>query len=216
MACYSAAAMSEHQPILYRPARRDEARLIATLFRICAGGVADYVWSTMQEPGESLIDVGARRYEREDTPFSYQNCVMAEVEGRVVGMMVAYPIPVEPPASEPQNEPDPESAEQPDPVLVPYAVLEAPGTLYVACEAVEAAYRNRGIGEGFLEVARERARTLGLDTLSLLVFEQNAGSLRFHRRHGFREVARHPVVPHPLIEYTGDVVLFTAPVEQPG
>ena len=69
------------EPVALRPARRDEARTIAGLFRICSGGVADYVWAKLAEPGESLIDVGARRYARENAEFSYQNCTMAESAG---------------------------------------------------------------------------------------------------------------------------------------
>jgi ribosomal protein S18 acetylase RimI-like enzyme len=98
-----------------------------------------------------------------------------------------------------------------DPVLRPYAELEIPGSLYISGVAVLASHRNRGIGSQLLERERERARRLGAPSLSALVFAGNTGSLRLLDRHGFEIVDRRPVVPHPLIEYTGEVLLLQSP-----
>lgn len=38
------------------------------------------------------------------------------------------------------------------------------------------------------------------------------GPKRLYERHGFREVARRPVVPHQVIRYTGDALLMVAEV----
>ena len=138
-----------------RPARKDESRSIAELFEISSDGVASYVWSMLQAdyPGLPLLEIGRRRYEREGTAFSYQNCLMAEDQGEVRGMMHAYAAP--PPG-------DPAPAPRPvDPVLRPYSELEAPGTLYIAGIAVWPSFRGQGVGTRFLEAARERARGLG-------------------------------------------------------
>jgi len=44
--------------------------------------------------------------------------------------------------------------------------------------------------------------------MSLVVFEQNRDALRLYQRHGYREVARESIVPHPLIRLTGDALLM--------
>lgn len=196
----------------FRRATKEDARRIAELFRICSGGVADYVWSTMREdyPGLSLLDIGERRYAREDTTFSYQNCVVAERDGRgVVGMLVAFPMAAEPPAPDEAEEPD--AGGEPD-VMAPYSRLEAPGSYYVCGIALVPEARGQGLGTALMEIGRAAARERGLPTLSLLVFEQNAGAVRLYERLGYRVVDRHPVVPHELIRYTGDVLLMVAPV----
>jgi GNAT superfamily N-acetyltransferase len=188
-----------------RPARKDDSRSIAELFEISSDGVANYVWSTLQAdyPGLPLLEIGRRRYEREGTAFSYQNCLMAEDQDQVLGMMHAYP--VEPPA-------DPGPNPQPvDPVLKPYSELEAPGTLYIAGIAVWPSSRGQGVGTRFLEAARERAQGLRLRELSLLCFAGNTGARRLYERAGFVVVDWRPVVPHPMIRYTGDVLLMQAP-----
>lgn len=186
--------------VAFRPARRDDARDIAALFRISSEGVADYVWTTLQDdyPGLSLPEIGERRYRRENTDFSYQNCLMAEADGAVVGMMHSYAMPD-------ALEPLPDDF---DPVLRPMAELEIPGSLYISGLALRPDFRNRGVGTELLGRALGRARELGLGQVSLLVFEANQGAVRLYERHGFREVGRRTLVPHPLIHCTGDVLLF--------
>ena len=188
-----------------RPARKDESGTIAELFEISSDGVASYIWSGLQTdyPGLSLLEIGRRRYEREDTAFSYQNCLMAEEQGRVLGMMHAFPV-------EPADDVAP-AAQPVDPVLKPYSELEAPDTLYIAGIAVWPDYRGRGVGTRFLEAALARAHSLRLRELSLLCFASNTGARRLYDRAGFVVVDWRPVVPHALIRHTGDVLLMQAP-----
>ncbi len=190
----------------FRDARQEDARDIAELFQISSDGVADYVWSTLQDeyPGLSLIEIGERRYARDggkEIAFSFANCMVAESDGRVVGMLHAFPMP----------EPDPQDDGPGDPVLQPYAELELPGSLYISGIAMREGFRGRGGGSALLSTARETARALSLDRLSLLVFEQNAAALHLYLREGFEEIDRRAVVPHEFIHYTGDIVMMAAP-----
>lgn len=189
----------------FRAATRGDSRQIAELFRISSDGVADYVWSTLasQYPGLTPIEIGARRYAGEEGRFSYENCIMAERGGEVVGMLCTFPIE--------ENE-ERSSGEPADAVLEPYERLEIPGSLYICSLAMFAGSRGMGLGTEMLSIAREQARERGLGVLSLLVFEQNAGAVRLYERDGFRVVDRAPVVPHDLIHHTGDVLLMAAEV----
>ncbi len=184
--------------VAYRPARRGECRLIAGLYSISSEGIADYIWSTLARPGETLLDVGQRRYEQEESVFSYCNCTVACIEDRVAGMLVAFPTPVTPPDNDTNI----------DPVLLPYRRLEADNSYYICGMAVLPEYRRRGIGARFLRIAEENARALGYARMSLVVFEQNRDALRLYERNGYLEVARESIVPHPLIRMTGDALLM--------
>ena len=190
--------------VTFRAATRDDSRNIAELFRISSDGVVDYLWMTLapEYPGLEPVEIGAARYASEEGNFSFTNCLLAEREGEVIGQLCTYPV-----------EASAEDTDEPvDPVLEPYGRLEIPGTLYISSLALFEGFRGMGLGTQMISIARDQARERGLDALSLLVFEQNAGALKLYEREGFREVDRAAVVPHPLINHTGDVILMTTPV----
>jgi ribosomal protein S18 acetylase RimI-like enzyme len=192
--------------VTFRPATKSDSRKIAELFKISSGGVAEYVWSTLtpEYPGLTPLEIGARRYAREEGAFSYKNCTVAEVGGEVIGMVHAYPIGE-------KSEQEEEAGEPVDPILEPYAKLEVPGSYYVSGMAVFPEYRGGSLGTRMLEIVREKARQSGCREVSLLVFEQNEGALRLYERNGFAVIDRALAVPHKLIRYTGEVLLMTAP-----
>ena len=184
-----------------RSATSGDSRAIAELFRISSGGVADYIWTLLKPeyPGLELLDIGERRYAREGVNFSCENCTIAEHDGLVLGMLHAFEIK--------------ESSElETDPVLRPYAELEAPGSLYISGVAMFPEYRGLGIGTRLMNAAMETARARDVAKLSLIAFEQNEGSWRLYLRLGYDVIDQRPVVPHPLIRYTGNALLMTRKV----
>lgn len=190
--------------LLFRPARKDECRTIARLFSMSSDGVADYIWTGLVEPGEDILDVGQRRYESEESVFSYKNCVVAEIDGKIAGMLVAFPMP----------EPDDSGEDtETDPVLAPYGRLEQHNSYYICGMAVFPEYRGMGIGTKFLEIAQKKAKELNLPQLSLIVFEGNEGAKKLYERHGFRVTARERIVPHELIHHTGHALLMVKDVD---
>jgi len=180
----------------FRPARKEDCATIASLYSISSDGVADYVWTQLAAPGEDIFDVGRRRYERENTNFSYRNCTLVEAGEKIIGMLVAFPMHVEPAEAEP------------DPVLAPYKRLEEDDSYYICGMALFPEHRGRGIGTRLLAFAEQAARERGYRKLSLIVFEQNTGAKRLYGKTGYREARREPVCPHPLIHYTGDAILM--------
>ena len=155
----------------------------------------------MAQPGEDVLDVGQRRYEQEDSLFSYRNCSMVEKDGETAGMIVAFPMEVD------------DQYIEADPVLVPYSRLEEQDSYYICGMAVYPGFRGCGIGSMLLRNAEERTRELGLQKLSLIVFERNEGAKRLYERKGYVEKHREPVVAHPLIHFEGDAVLMIKHLE---
>lgn len=183
-------------PATIRPAVREDSAAIAELFLISSDGLAAYIWSGMEAEGRSLIEIGAQRYAREGVAFSFQNCLVAETEAGIAGMVHSFEMPES-------------DEEESDPVLRPYAELEDPGSLYISGLAIHADRRNAGIGTRLLQAAHARARQLSLPRVSLICFEQNTGAMRLYERHGYAEMDRRALVPHPTLHYTdGDAVLL--------
>jgi ribosomal protein S18 acetylase RimI-like enzyme len=188
----------------FRAAIKEDCYDIARLFRIASDGVVDYVWSTLapKYPGLAPLEIGARRYASEEGNFSYKNCVVAERDGAVIGMLFTFPI------GDRQEAGD----EPADPILEPYEKLEIPGSFYICALALFPKFRGRGLGMEMLSIASQQAREGGFDKLSLLVFEQNEGAVRLYERNGFEVVDRAPVVPHDMIHHTGEVLLMASEV----
>ena len=189
--------------VLFRPAVRTDAREIARLFQISSEGCADYIWSQIAQPGQSLLDVGERRYAREGVIFSYENCLVAEAEGRVIGMMHSFVM-----------RHDPEAQPETDPVLAAYADMEIPDTLYISSLALHEGWRSLGLGQQFLQQARERCRDLGVEGLSRIDYAANTGARRFYERHGFEIVKTCQITPHPMIRVTGEAYLMHCPLSR--
>lgn len=189
--------MADAAKVQFRPGRKSDCPMIAALFSMSSDGVADYIWSKLAAPGEDLLEVGRKRYEREGVNFSYQNCTMAEVDSRIAGFLMAFPMIV-----------DSDAGPETDPVLIPYSKLEEDNSYYVCGISLFPEYRGLGIGSRLMATAEEDARRSGFDKLSLIVFEQNQGAKLLYDRLGYVESSRRPVVPHPLIHYTGDALLM--------
>ena len=194
--------MPESKAFRIRPAIKADAADIARLFLVSSDGLAAYIWSRMDMPGLSPQEIGAARYSRTGTPFSFENCLIAEREGSVVGMAHSFPMP-----------PDRTPGSETDPVLRPYSELEDPGSFYVSGLAVEENWRGRGVGAALMDRLTEAADGLGLPRISLICFERNSRALAFYLHRGFREIARRPIVPHPALHHQdGDALLLVAPI----
>ena len=68
-------------------------------------------------------------------------------------------------------------------------------------------HRGRGTGHLLLGALLDRARAAGLHAIIAGIDAANDGSIRFHREHGFREVARMPEVGHKFGRWL-DLVLM--------
>lgn len=179
-----------------RPACKADAREIARLFLMSSDGLAAYIWAKAGEGTGDLLDIGAARYGRENTAFSYQNCHLAEVEGQICGMLHAFEMTAD-------------GGVETDPVLRPYAELEDPGSLYVSGLAVDEAFRQRGIGHRLAGFAKRLATARGLPRVSLICFERNGPALALYLARGYKITDRRAVVPHPSLHYDGgDAVLM--------
>lgn len=181
-----------------RAATRADCQDIAKLFLISSDGLAAYIWGQMDaDPTLSLEDIGAQRYAREGVAFSYQNCLITEVAGRVVGMAHAFVMP------------EGDGTVESDPILRPYAELEDPGSLYISGIALFPDYRGQGLGSRMLAACDAWARRAGAERLSLICFEGNRGALTLYQRNGYIERDRRAIVPHPTLHYDeGEALLL--------
>jgi ribosomal protein S18 acetylase RimI-like enzyme len=200
-----AAIMLDQDPhVDIRPATPDDAFVMAELIEIAGERIPSYLWSTMAEPDETPLDVGARRAKRESGSFSYTNALIAAIDDDPVGMLLGYPL--EPPSAS-------DIAELKDiPALFrPFVELEhlAPGSFYINALAVFPTHRDRGLGSQLLDAGAARARQLGCHYLSVQAFSQNPRAIGLYQRHGYSVVDERPVIAHPCYPYNDRTLLLT-------
>lgn len=191
----------------FRDARASDARALAQLIEIASEGIAQHLWAQEAATGQDPLEIGTARAGRAEANFSYRNAVVAQREGRIAGMLLAYPLP----------EPTPEDLAGLDrlPALLrPLVELEhqVPGSFYINALAVFAPFQGTGIGGALLTIAEERARLAGCGMLSLQVFAENEGACRLYLRAGYAVADRRPIVAHECYPYSTEVLLMTRAV----
>ena len=170
-----------------REAHKSDAAELAKLIDYAGEGLPFYLWRQMAAPGEDPWEIGRQRAARDTGGFSYRNSVVAEVDGKVVGALVGYPVPDETEPVDPDSTP---------PMFVPLRELEnlAPGTWYVNSVAVFPEARGLGLGSALMRCAERTASDLGLRGISLIVSDANDGARRLYERLGYRETGSRPMV----------------------
>jgi ribosomal protein S18 acetylase RimI-like enzyme len=173
--------------MILRDARKSDCVDLARLIDIAGEGLASYLWEQMAGPGEGPWEIGRQRAARETGSFSYRNSVVAEVDGRIVGTVIGYPVPEEPEAIDLASTP---------PMFVPLQDLEnlAAGTWYVNAVAVFPEARGLGVGSRLMKRAEQAAKDLELRGLSLIVSDANRDARRLYERLGYEAVATRPMV----------------------
>jgi hypothetical protein len=84
------------EAIRFRPARIEDAAVLAELVNYAGEGLPLYLWGKMAGPGETASEVGEKRAARETGSFSYRNATIIEHEGHAAGSLIGYGVPDEP------------------------------------------------------------------------------------------------------------------------
>jgi len=170
-----------------RDAARTDCAKLAQLINFAGEGLPLYLWRQMAGAGEDPWEIGRQRAARDSGGFSYRNSIVAEVDGKIAGALVGYPVADEPEAVDPANTPA---------MFVPLTELEnlAAGTWYINAVATFPEARGRGVGSELMRWAERRAVELGLRGVSLIVSDANQGAQRLYERLGYAATASRPMV----------------------
>ncbi len=184
-----------------RKAVKTDAPELAHLINIAGEGMPEYLWSGMAENGDTAMDTGIKRAGRDEGGFSYRNATVADLDGRVAGMVLDY------------LQPDPYDAGDIDTlpgVVRPLIELEAmeAGSWYVNAIAIHEPYRRRGLATALLALSETSALMAGTDRISIIVAARNKTAYNLYASRGYRERASKPIVPYPGCRHGGDWLLM--------
>ena len=191
-----------HRPTIeLRPAALADATELVRIRLLAHGGFNEALYEGLEKPLESILEAELA----DPASIEYFGNYRVAVDGaRVAGGLSAFPFDSENPATD-----HPELPEERLYLEAPFESITAPGSYFIHAITVFAEYTRRGIGSMLMQEARRQARAAGFDTMSLYVFAQNSSAIALYHRHGFVEAGRSPLVPHPRLQYSGDMMLMT-------
>ena len=169
--------LMEQDANMIRKATKEEAAQIAELFML-AWPVEEILESnglTYRQLQESMTTIAAA----EETIYSYENTIVAEVDGKIVGAMCAY------------DGADYQRLKQPivdvlgaDSGFAQLKETEA-GEFYLDSVGVLPEYRGRGVASSLFEAQCERAASLGHKVAGLIVDVDKPQAEALYARLGF-------------------------------
>lgn len=180
--------------MVIRPARPDDADVAARLIHMTMARVADFLFRGR----EQALDALARLFVHPDTRFGHRFAVMAEVDGRAVGIILAAPAETLARTAWPTARVLLKVLGVGGMVgfvwrsLMMVGIEEGrPGEYYIAHLAVLPDSQGNGIGSALLARAEEEARRLGHGRVSLLVEIGHERARAFYEKHGYAVVEVH-------------------------
>ncbi len=184
-----------------RPAAKADAASLAVLVDVAGDGLPAYLWSTLKAPGQSILELGRERAQREEGGFSYRNAIVAEMNGEIAAALIGYRL------DDPYDLGD--LGEVPE-IVRPLVKLEAkaPGSWYVNVLATFPEFRRQGIGLKLLAQAEAKARATEAPALSVIVADWNEPAKRLYARAGYEAEAREPVFQFPGCPQAGHWLLM--------
>ncbi|WP_297672431.1 GNAT family N-acetyltransferase [uncultured Desulfovibrio sp.] len=191
---------------VFRPATDDDAPALAARIREVSPEVVDSLLQGLL-PGISVENILTMVLRDASSHFSHKNCVLAELDGAMAGLLFAYP-----------------AEHQGIPVLMERMVsarrllpvrelltLCAPGSLYINTLWVDARVRGQGMADALMDYARFWAGQMGRAALSLFAWRDNTRAVAFYRRQGFSPV-REITAQGPLAERHSKGDLYILPL----
>ena len=160
---------------------------LANLHALAADGLVEWCYEGAVVNADP-IELLARVFKSGQGTYTYRNCVVAEDAGRIVGKLHSYAWD------------DAAAVMPPDPYIpnermkvIDLMAPPTPPSWHIEAMAVLPEFQGRGLGRRFIDIAKSQAGAKNFDLLSLHVFENNKGAIRFYEQCGFRIVDRAPI-----------------------
>jgi ribosomal protein S18 acetylase RimI-like enzyme len=155
------------------------ARLVQTVFDMMFGNFAP---AGQQEDNPARYAWLEDWFQQENNRFSYQQVLVKEVEGQVVGAILIYHGSEAEALDRPLNERLRRLRNDPTFTMDREAELDE---FYIDTLSVAPAFSRRGYGTALIQAAEEKARELHSNKIAINVDEDNEGAYRLYHRLGY-------------------------------
>ena len=194
--------------IAYRNGRKEDCATLAEFVSIAAGGIIEFLYHELI-PGMTPVEVEQKILENEESSRSYENTIVAEKEGKLVGGALSIP-------SNHHRITEEMEAFFPEDRLEHLKQLfsaRVENSLLLDALCVDEGCRGQGIGNQLIVLTKQKAINAGFNLLSLIVFADNTNAQHLYRHCGFEVVEKIEVKPHALIPHEGGCFLMRCEFE---
>lgn len=189
--------------IVFRSATSEQAAAIAQLTILAADGLVEFLMDDLV-PETSSQQLLTSIIARETGEASYRNVDVAMVDNEVIGIAQTYPaekfcITEEMRSFFPQERLT---------VLQDFFSSRVEGSFFLDTLAVTPKYQGQGIGRQLIDRVKQKAKTCGYPSVSLIAWTDNHNAIRLYQRQGFQPVKSIQVEPHPCLPHQEGAILF--------
>ena len=184
-----------------RKASKADIEHLVRIYTMAHGGFIEALYGGLDQSVEEIIQTNLSNPALTDF---YENYWVAHNHNEVVGGLHSFPC--DDFENDTRNPLVPE-----DRYLIesPFLEIDAIGTYYINALSVFPEFTRQGIGSLLLELARRLAVERSFTELGLHVFAENSVAVSLYKKHGYREMGRRPLIPHPSMVFSGDILLMT-------
>ncbi|MFS0864320.1 GNAT family N-acetyltransferase [Fredinandcohnia sp. 179-A 10B2 NHS] len=170
------------QNLKLRQANKKDAKVVAELTHIAIDDIAERL--TGKTKKQNIIDSLAHFFREEDNRLSYQNTLVADVEGEIAGIVVYYPGEEGPRLDEPFLK----SLRKKQNDNSIFLDKEADnGDFYIDTLCVQESYRGYGIGTALIKEVERLAYERGYTISSLNVAHDNPTAKSLYKHLGYKD-----------------------------
>jgi ribosomal protein S18 acetylase RimI-like enzyme len=190
-----------------REGKKEDSYRIAELIDIASMGAVEFLFHDLV-PRMSPVQLVAYNLLNDRFPHSYRSAIVAEHEGLIVGMALAYPSKYNEITEGMKEFFPPDRLEH----FGAHFTTRVENSYFIDALAVDESYREKGIGSRLMDLVKEKAKEEGFYMLSLFVFADNANARRFYERHGFEIHSHVDIEYHELMPHDGGSLLLKCEV----
>lgn len=195
--------------ILYRAGKIEDSMKIAEGIDRASGGIMEFLFHDLL--GQySRTEVMAKSIEEKQGTDSYENAIVAEHQGNIIGIVYSY-------SSDFHGITESTRSFFPSDrlaVLKEFYNSKVENSWFLDSIYVDEEFRGTGIGSKLIALTKQRARENGCSQLSLMVMADNTVARRAYERNGFRIVKHIDIQETPLIPHKGGVYLLVSDINE--
>ncbi|MDJ0747685.1 MAG: GNAT family N-acetyltransferase [Xenococcaceae cyanobacterium MO_167.B27] len=189
--------------IKYRLGKKEDSKQIAEMIDIASDGIVSYLFQDLVS-GMSPVEVLAHNLENDNYPHTYSSTLVACDGDEKVGMALSYP------SSEHKITDETRSFFPADRLehLSGFYSSRIENSWFLDTLCVIESHRRRGIGEKLISLTKENALENGYNTLSLIVFADNALAISVYQHTGFEVIQKVELRGNKFIKHQDGCLLM--------